>query len=191
MNKIIGVDLDGVVTDVVRVIIDYLRDTGRGEFYPGDFITYNTENWASVTKEEMGKLFSTPEVYTNMPFIRDAQSGLRTLKFLGYSLYAITSRPTVVEDATNKWIKDNNLPFEKVIFTTHSDKKLECINNHVDYFIEDRLETCLDLAEVCKKVFVFDSRYNRSKSLPKNIIRVFAWTDVITNFLGELWFNDK
>lgn len=111
-----------------------------------------------------------------------------------YRLVITTSRRMLVHDETLSWI-DQNFPgiFEDIRFAgfyddandfRHTATKAELARElGASYIIDDQLKHCIAAAEAGLQALLFgDYPWNRSASLPENVIRVSDWESVGSYF---------
>ena len=185
----IGVDVDGVLTDIER----YLWDYGAKYSYECkletsiDHTEYNTLDMFGWGKEIdtnfWKKIF---EHYCTKGLVRPfAAEVLEKLKQEGHEIYIVTAR-CPEEDATEKnikksnnmlkkWLKRNKIKYDKLIFTG-CDKLGHCIDNKIDIMIEDCPGNLKQLSKQIPMI-CFHSNYN-AKVRGKNIIRCHTWYEV-------------
>lgn len=70
----------------------------------------------------------------------------------------------------------NNIKYHKLI-TECSDKLSVCLENKIDLFIDDKIETCLELNSGKINTFLMNTPFNNPLD-EKNIVRVFSWIDL-------------
>ena len=75
-----------------------------------------------------------------------------------------------------KWLEDNNIVYDKLIFTKGS-KFPYCLENNIDIMIEDSPRNVQEIS-VKVPVLCFDNSYNKNIE-GKNITRVYSWYDVL------------
>ena len=184
----IGVDIDGVLTDMERFITDYgtkfcyenkleykidiskYDDKIMGFRENNDFKFWNTY------------LLNYAKSYPTRDFSKEV---IKKLREDNHEIYIITSRDEygLPEEAQGtmkqiviKWLKDKEIEYDKLIFTNK--RKLSyCVENKVDVMIEDAPENILEISSKIP-VFCFDCPYN-SMINGNNITRVYSWYDVL------------
>lgn len=92
----IGIDIDGVLTDVRQFMIDaglkYCKDNNKGKIVnPNGFNSDDIFNWDKETDTDfwVKNIFSYAE---NNPVINDASENIKKLKNDGHNIYIITAR---------------------------------------------------------------------------------------------------
>lgn len=177
-KKIIGVDLDGVVFDICVPIINYLKRKKKIEYTREHFVDYYVEKWANVTTEEMLELFAKPSTYRDEPIMPHAKHNLEWLYYIGFNLVAVTFRPKSVEKYTNMQLKKYDLPFSELYFAPPEGKIGIAKELNMSIFIEDKLDTAMDLCEVCDYSYIYNAPYNQTNNSPKNLIRKNNWYEI-------------
>ncbi len=80
------------------------------------------------------------------------------------------------------WLKDNGIPYDKIVFTNENkDKRVKELN--LDILIEDRVSNVWDVAKVIP-VICIATNYNR-ECLGNNIYRVSSWS-LVYNTIREI-----
>ena len=187
----IGVDLDGVVVDIMTPILKHYNEKYETSFSCKDLFSHELWEVFGLAKEE--SLKRVLEIMGNLNFdeVRALTGSIDTLKKLSkdHNLVVVTSRPNFFEENTLKWI-DKYLPgaFEKVLFTNQysmdgEDKQTTkseiCKAEGVEILLEDHDFQVNDCSPVCSKILVFDQPWNQSSKLPENAVRVKNWDDVL------------
>lgn len=184
----IGIDIDGVLTDMERFLSDYGSK-------------YNVENGLELNINEVdydeGKTFSWTEqgtikfwnkylVYyaTKYPARTFASEVIKKLKEEGHEIYIVTARndyglPTKyigkMKEIVNQWLKDNDIVYDKIIYT--EDSKLPyCVGNYIELMIEDSPKQVEFISEKIP-TFCYNADYNKGVE-GENITRVYSWYDI-------------
>lgn len=187
---IIGVDCDGVLTDMSAYIYEY------GEKYfkrkPKNPDGYSTaEIFDCSDKDELKfglRYFAT--YCKKWPPRNGATEIMSKLGNDGHKLYAITARKFVTlhnllgwysRFMCEQWLKKHCFSFKDIFYCSESnapgDKLIGCRKYSVDLMIDDKPDVVLHLADNGIKVLLFDTRYNQNVS-HDNIVRVYDWDDV-------------
>ncbi|MBO5412797.1 MAG: hypothetical protein J6A29_00550 [Clostridia bacterium] len=184
----IGIDIDGVIADIERFIVDYgtkycIDNNLSIEIKPGFYNESEVFNW---TEEQTIKFWNEYIIYYATKYkTRDfATEIVNKLKEEGHEIYIITARNDYgvpkeyigkMKDMVSHWLKDNDICYDKIIYTEGS-KLPYCVGNYVEVMIEDSPENIKDLSSKIP-VLCFDCRYNE-KLEGDNITRVYTWYDV-------------
>lgn len=187
---IIGVDADGVLTDMQK----FNYQCGK-KFFKKEIANpagYSVKEIFGVGKiaELMYGLKYFPKYCKDFPPRENTAEVLGKLKEEGHILHEITARKFV----TNKmplgamsrnwfltWCEQNGIKFDSVTFCSEKNGPIEkcaaCKRLQVDVMVDDRPEIVMHLAENGVKVLMIDAAYNQKVEHP-NITRVYGWKDV-------------
>lgn len=190
----IGVDIDGVLTDIEKYQIDlgtkyfYLK----GEKIISNYKAYHTTDMFCVGKDEDDEFWNKiiRDYVNNEPARKFANEVIRKLRVQGHEIYIITARSSnlsyvdmekdEMQDIVLNWLKKNDIYYDKIIFTLE-DKLNICLDNKIDLMIEDKPK---NINEISKKipVFCFHSEYNEH-CVGKNITRCYSWYDIYAKII--------
>lgn len=184
----IGIDIDGVLTDSEKYIIDYgvkfclehnlTYRINEKEYDENKILGISAENgfkfWNEYLKYYITK-YSPRE---------NAAEVIKKLKEEGHEIYLITARNEwgfkaddcgKMKEYTAQWLKEQNIMYDKIIFTEGS-KTPYCKGNYIDVMIEDSPKNIKELSEKLP-VFCYNNPYNADVT-GKNITRVYSWYEV-------------
>lgn len=187
----IGIDIDGVLTDVEKFSVDY-------------FSKYCVENDIDFkivgSNYEVYKSFNVSKDYENAfwkeylefyavnekarPF---ASEVIKKLKEEGNEIYIITARWLTNRDdkagenmrtLVKTWLEENEIVYDKLVFSKASkeQKVQEIEENEIDLMIEDNPRNITELSSIVK-VICYDASYNRNCE-NENITRCYSWYDI-------------
>ena len=189
----IGIDIDGVLTDVERFQLDY----GSKYWFEnnlGGFVNPNAYRVYELFGNdiELNKKFWNlhREIYGVNGNIREfASEVIKKLKEKGNEIYIITARYFTDEDSkqgedTRKivrdWLKNNGVIYDKLIFSGE-DKLQLCLDNKIDLMIDDSVENINNISKIIP-VICFDARYNKECE-GENITRCYSWYDIYSKII--------
>lgn len=184
----LGVDIDGVLTDIEQFELDYgskyyLTKTSHYLDKPNG---YGSDQIFDANNEEdcnfWGKAIYD---YIKEPPRRFASEVLNRLKFEGVEIYIITNRISdlsycdisieKMKKIVVKWLKKYKIVYDKLVFNIGS--KLDALgDNKIDIMIEDNPRVIKEITGEFK-VFCFDERYNQDLR-DENLTRVYSWYDI-------------
>jgi len=175
----IAFDFDGVVADTFRLFVS-LAYSEFGIVIDYESITdYNFLNVVNIEESLADRLI---ELLTDIPHqleLMPNKGAEKTLKRLSEHsrIMLVTARP--YGDPVKKWI-DKTMPEIKDMITViatgeYSAKLPFLIENKIRFFVEDRLDTCRQLAEAGITPIVYDQPWNRS-SHPYKVVE--DWNDI-------------
>ena len=187
----IGIDIDGVLTDIEQWQIDfgskfchenYNIGINNPKGYKIDEIFGISRQYDDLFWEKYDK-----EYFANIELRRFANEVIKLLKEDGYVIYIITARGNPLSDSikfmskeeiekiTINWLKQNDICYDKIIFS-EEDKLDICLNNNIDIMIEDKVD---NINKISTKIPVicFNAGYNE-KCKGENIYRAYSWYDI-------------
>lgn len=186
----IGIDLDGVVVDIMSPFIEYHNGKYKSEFTYESVTDHSFWIPWKLSREEGNRRLLEFMDECEFSVVKPQDGAIEAIRKLAeeHELVVVTSRPETYSKKTLDWI-EHHLPgvFKKVNFTYQTPfvegvvrKSLICKSEGVDVLIEDYPTNVLGCAGVCKKVLMFNQPWNQSvKELPGNVERVKNWSDVL------------
>lgn len=197
----IGIDCDGVLTDMTQFIYEYGEKWFKKK--PVNPDGYSMSEIFEVTEREEFE-FGLHYFFTyckKWPPRKDAVKIVEKPGADGHQLYKITARKFITQKTPlgvysrivfSRWDKKHNMRFADKFYCSEQnapdDKLRGCRKYAVDLMIEDTPNVAIFLADNGIKVFLFETRYNRGVS-NENIIRVADWEDVYQR-IRNLNMND-
>lgn len=194
----IGIDIDGVLTDIEKWQLDYgskfyYENYNKGIINPKGYETNEIFD-SDIKCDDLfwNKYFK--EYSINVEPRKFASEIISKLSNDGHQIYIITARGSFLSHSNNvmskeeneqivkEWLKNNNIYCDKIIFSPE-DKLDICINNNINIMIEDKVENINKISSEIP-VVCFNAGYNEECE-GKNIYRVYTWYDVYNTI------NDK
>ena len=187
----IGIDIDGVLTDVERWQLDY----GSKFYYERyqkeivDFEGYDTNQIFNVDDkldEEFWREYFK-EYSLNVEARKFANEVIDKLKQDRHQIYIITARGSFLSHSADvmsieenqqivlNWLKNNHINYDKIIFSPE-DKLDICKENNIDLMIEDKVDNINKISKIIP-VICFHAGYNKDCK-NSNIIRCYSWYDI-------------
>lgn len=183
----IGIDIDGVLTDEQRYVLDYGSAffTKRNILYKIHDDIYDSKEIFEVSEEEYDAfwkehIFDYSENISIRPFARDI---IKRLLEENNEIYIITSRSYTTYENDNRfkmknivkeWLKRNEIKYNDIIFSREKDKICKELN--INVMIEDKPEN-VDKISKDIPVICFSEGYNK-KCTGENVFRAYSWYDV-------------
>jgi len=181
----IGIDLDGVLSNNVGQIIIEAKRLFNIDITPKQITEFALENCTPLTTDQVIQMFNDSTVFKDMIPIEGAIEATRKLLHAKtdyfnyiYHVDVVTDRPLQFYELTNEWLLKNGFHWNGTYLVKAKDKPLFVKDKGIEIFIEDRYETAIKLAEVCKTVYLFDRTYNQGE-LPENVIRINNWNEIL------------
>ena len=197
----IGIDIDGVLTNVIRYVCDY----GSKYFFEKyGKLDININAWSlkdmfNVTDEEDKECWLTlvKNYSINEPARPFAAEIIKKMREENNEIYIITARSASkwddedgeMNNILTLWLKNNNIQYDKLIV---SNGKLEiCKKYDINIMIEDKTENINSISTELP-VICFDENHNKNLN-GKNIYRAYSWYDVYYKYLviKEEVYNEK
>ena len=187
----IGIDIDDTTVITVKSMIKYadLYDTqilgrkgtnGNLGLIQNRYYLKVLYGWDDKTKFDFFDTYYK-NVLEECTVMSNATQVIRKLKEEGNEISFITARLLNIkncdtENITIRTLKDNDIPYDKLIINA-SDKLKFCQENNIDLFIEDSYETCKQLEEDGIKTFLMTTKMNENIDAG-NIERVHDWNEI-------------
>ena len=184
----IGIDMDGVLTDLTRFVTDYGRkfcyeNNIKYRIHPEE---YNEASALGVSEENTYKFWNKylPYYATEYPTREFASEVIKKLKE-NNEIYIVTARNEdglpqelhgKMKEFVNAWLEKNEIQYDEIIYTKGS-KLPFCLDNNIDIMIEDAPMNIKDISTKIP-VLCFDNSYNKGIE-GENITRVYSWYDVL------------
>ena len=184
----IGIDIDGVLVDVERFVVDYCTKFCKENNLPISIKIgeYDESKALGLTEEQTLEFWNKHMVYyaTKYKAREFAAEVIDKLKEEGHEIYIVTARSEYglpeeykgkMKEFVQQWLKDNDIYYDKIIHTEGS-KLPYCVGNYIELMIEDCPDNVKDIGAKLP-VLCFDCQYNKEVE-GKNITRVYSWYDV-------------
>ena len=185
----LGFDIDGVVADIMTTFLDLAQERyGPHPFSYDDITTFYLEDClgfdprmvASLIRE----LIDRPHELPVEPFPQAVPVLSRLAEEAPLVFVTARDRPGPIQLWLNRTLAPVPPRSIWVMATGDPDTKLHYLKAHaIEYFVEDRLETCFDLARQGITPIVFAQPWNRQ---PHPFLEVSGWPD-----LAGLLFEDN
>lgn len=195
-NKIIWVDLDEVLSET----LDYLLEYNNYMIWPYPLKREDVKDYYIYRMDHIDISLETAIDWFREPMINDtwvskvisvdwSKKKLLELKQEGYSLVVVTARTEdIFWEYTKEWL-DNNFEwiFDDIIFANHFRKDSKekhdiCIENGIEYMIEDNYDYAIDLAKAWIKTYLLEKPWNNwQKYYHDNIFRIWSWDELKIN----------
>lgn len=180
----IGIDIDGVLTNVEEFEIDYgskyLYESGMFNKVINniDFKKEDLNIDENIGKEVWSKAIYD---YIEIPPRNFAGEIIKKLKEKGNIICIITNRssnlsycditPERMKEIVIKWLKDNSIYYDELIFA-NGDKTDFIITNKIDVMIEDNPRNIQEISKLIP-VICYNARYN-TEIIGNNILRCYS-----------------
>lgn len=192
----IGFDFDGVISDTYSIF--------RGHFYDvygvdmGNEFDHHSYEFIveGVSPEDYWKEVPVAiAMYQHIcPAVKGSIEGMTRYYDTEINerkpLQIITAREPSqpVMQATYKWLnKHLPVPYEVTFLRSSTEKKFTIMDKGINYFIDDKRSTCIELSEIIPLSFMLKQPWNdaqyRHDKLPDNVIPVFSINEMLDRLL--------
>ena len=184
----IGIDIDGVLTNIESCILDEGTKFCIENKIPFDIntIDYDEQRVFGWTNEQTLEFWNKylVEYATKYPARKYASDIIHKLKSEGHEIYIITARNEwglpdeaygKMKEFVNEWLKENAIYYDKIIYTEGS-KVPYCVGNYIELMLEDSPKNVIEISEKIP-VLCYNNSYNNNIE-GNNIVRVYSWYDI-------------
>lgn len=170
------VDLDNVISETDIKIRGIIRKKYGVCSKRRDVIEFNYEDCLPITKDQAQEVLKEFHRYhlLSLRVVPGAKQALKTIQKY-FKIIIATERPVHTKEDTTRWIHSKNLSNEAVLFVTD---KNELLNLGASWFIDDRWENAVKIANRGVRVILFDYPWNR-KGTHKLILRANGWSEIV------------
>ena len=188
----IGIDIDGVLTDEhswhIKCGSEYFAKN------PININGFTTREIFGVTKDEEDVFWkeSIWEYAKKEIPRKDVSKIIKKLRDEGHKIYIITAREfayldnelgNTMKDIVKKWLKNNKIIYNEIIFTNLS-KLVICKEKNIDIMIEDNVQNIIEISKELP-IICMDNTYNKS-CIANNIFRCFNWQEIYKVIKNQL-----
>lgn len=177
----LGFDFDGVIADTAEAFIRLAcEEYGYCGFTPEHITAFELENCLDIPQVLVEKIFTTiltDSLATKLQALPGAVESLEQFTRSG-TVTIITARP--IQQPVFDWL-DHHFAGStreklRVVATGDHNDKVRHIHRHgLKYFIDDRAETCIQLAREDIVPYVFNQPWNRNRH---ELQTVADWMDI-------------
>lgn len=187
----IGIDIDGVLTNIEQFSVDYLSkycvDNNIDFNIMGSH--YDVAKSFNITEGQENDFWKEYLVYyakneKARPFSAEV---IKKLKAEGNEIYIVTARwltnredevGNQMREIVKNWLIENDIVYDKLVFTKASNeqKLQEIMEYNIDIMIEDNPNNVNQLAKIVP-VICYNTGYNQMCNDDK-IIRCYSWYDI-------------
>mgnify|MGYP006433394173 CR=1 FL=1 len=185
-----GIDIDGVLTEE-GPDHNSIWQQKMNEFFDREITlkkyTYDLRKAFALNDQELNEFIQDKieEIYSSVKAVDKAREILTELYNQGHRLILITARSEEHRDLTEKWLKENNIPYHEL---HHEDQKAPlAAEKNISLFIDDRKENALEIAEKNIPVILVNKYHNSDFEGNDQITKVNNWDDIKKNI--DLFFS--
>ncbi len=177
----IGFDFDGVIADTAEAFIRIAcTEYGYCSFTQEDITHFELENCLAIPRDLVEKIFTdilVDSLATNLQPMPGAVKCLEQFSLIS-KVTIITARPldNPVFDWLDRYFSSLARKNIEVVATGDHDDKVRHIHQHkLNFFIDDRAETCKQLVQENITPFVFTQPWNKDRH---SLQTVASWEEI-------------
>jgi len=175
----IGVDIDGVLADNNKFIVDhtikYFADRGKPIV---NAKSYSIKEMFGLSEKDASDYFriSASNYINNIDVMQDAKDVIEKLKKDGHKIIINTARPLTSE--TLEWLKHHGIMYDEFASSRHYNgcKLVVAKKYALDVHIDDAVDE-IKLLSPRIPVIIFDTPYNTDVNI-NNTYRARNWNDI-------------
>lgn len=181
----IGLDIDNVISDFDKALLDEFMSEDKNKRNKGiinPYARHITRGMFDWTEDEVHEFFrnNMERIAESLELREGAKDYIDKLINDGHEIYLISHRaypdynnPLKV---TEKWLKEKEINYTKLILSKSTDKSSECIENKIDIMFDDVVSNCLKLRDKGINVCLMGTRY--TKISKENLPIVTDWNEL-------------
>ena len=183
----IGFDFDGVIAATGETFLRLAcEEFGHCSFSLEDIKDFEVEDCLGIPKEHVEQLFHTIMIDSLTTGLQPIPGALEVISNLAKEsiVTIITARPHTnpVADWLDHFCTEQTCNKIKLVATSDHNDKTRYIHDHnLRFFIDDRVETCLQLAETDITPIVYNQPWNRGRH---SLQSVNNWQEISTLLEG-------
>lgn len=176
----IGIDIDDTITETSEFLTSYIAEYFSIDI---DYLKKNNIYYNNLPKEykekeiEFGKA-TFEKFLLDVKLKQDAKEIIDKLKKEGNKIIIITARDKTIYDDpfgfTTKQLKKLGIKYDKLVCSF--DKRQVCIDERIDFFVDDSIENLNSVEDVVNKVVLFNNKTNIGKD--NHFTRVSSWQEI-------------
>ncbi len=136
-RKLIGVDLDGVLSSIALEFCKYYNQMYGENISVSDIKSYRAEEWTGRTKEEIERIFRDTPIFKTVGPIPGSKESVKLLRASGWIIHIVTYRPwyASLTDQTQYWLSEYGYTYDALHFSKVSDKSDYAKSDGIPVFI--------------------------------------------------------
>jgi uncharacterized HAD superfamily protein len=189
MLKVVGIDIDGVISDIAGHITQFAREMYGCVITPESITAENLETCSDLSYDQVREIFSTSRFFKTLPILPKAKESLAQLTSEGWHIALMTDRfwYSDIQRDTLNWLRVNEIPFDSLYYVNKREKALHSRDLNIKLFIEDQLSNANLLSAVCERVILIDRSYNQGPAKPAvtRVSDIDEAVDALRSYISE------
>jgi len=171
----IGIDIDGVICDLVKNILFIIKHKYGISLKKSDIYKHEIHEILGLSKLSFFKVFEEALISLNHPVIENAPYYINKLS-KKHKITIVTSRPSKFNHFTKQWLGLNKINYHKLV---NIDNEKHYKLSKFDFFIDDHLSEIILASSIDGlKLILFDQPWNKSYNIKNLFTRVKNWRDI-------------
>ena len=173
-NKIVKIDCDGVLRDMLPSMCTLYNDYYEDELTPDDIIDFDVDKVFTKCPNPYDFFFKKHAdfIYLNSPVCKKAKEAMDLLHEKGYHIIIVSTQPSFENQYyTLQWLKENDIYYDSICFTKEKGIVLG------DIVIDDypaNLFKCNELEKI-----LIDAPYNKDEKRFKRFNTLFEYVETL------------
>jgi len=184
-RRIIGFDIDGVLTDEMvdgkNIWQREIEASFPGIQLLGPEFAFTAAFGLSLEEVDRFMEEKAEKVFSNVQPQRGSREFLSYLEARGFTVHLITARFPCYEEVTREWLARHGFKPSGLWFTEA--KGPLCKELGIELFVDDYWENCLDIRDHGVRALLMSAPHNLGCPEEKGIYRVENWDEIRTHVL--------
>lgn len=187
-DKVVGVDIDGVLADYPRSFVDFINKELGTDYTMDTVDSYDIYECLGISTELGVKLkdrYRQTGQKRFIPVCEGAKEMLTWLREQGYKIMLLTARPyqeykRIFAD-TLEWLDKNELPYDSIIFDEKKEERLikEFGKDRIEFFIDDVASNANNISRLGVPCYLVTRPYNKGAKLADGVTRIDKLEEVM------------
>ena len=174
MQKIIKIDVDGVLRNLLPKMCEIYNDYYNECITPNDILDFDLKSTFKKCNNPVDWFFKSngSYIYLNSKKCFKAKEAIDLLHNKGYYIIIVSNQPTHKQiENTLEWLKENEIYYDSICFT---EKKHLILG---DIIVDDNIDN-LNICHECEKILI-DAPYNRVEGNYKRFNNLFDFVKTL------------
>lgn len=187
-RKVVGVDIDGVLAQYPKSIIDFVNDRKGTCFKEEDISSYDIFTDMGIDTmdgRELRHLYRSSGEKRYIDVYPQAVDFLKRLKEEGYVVVLLTARPydkykRIFAD-TQYWLRNNGLEYDMILWDENKGLRLvkEFGAENIQFFVDDVADNANDISGMGIDCYLINKTYNEYKKTEEFVTRVDDLNEIL------------
>lgn len=181
----VGLDIDNVVSNFDKSILEEFSKEDKNKRNKGIINKNARQIWDGMfdwSKKEVEEFFcnNMEEIAKTLEPRDGAKYYINKMINDGHEVYLISHRvyPHYNHplEVTEKWLKDNNIRYTKLVLSKSTNKSFECLEHKIDIMFDDSVNNCRKMIDGGINCYLMKTKYNKTPS--GDLKYVSSWSEL-------------